>query len=193
VREGERWMLEIAGLRCPDMRPGRLRVDSVFSLICATDAASLASEQFRQSSQVIVCERVSEGTHTHATVTHVHPACYTQAGEELPSHSAVVIRQMNADPAMVAEFLRRHNTAITHLMIGEPLPKSSESIYTYVRMLISSMYMYTHTTQDRPCDGVLVCVCVCVCVCICVRSCECVWRQEGCGRTADLSYVRQRV
>lgn len=47
----------------------------------------------------------------------------TQASEELPSHSAVVARQMNADPALVAEFLRRQRSAISHLMISEPLPK----------------------------------------------------------------------
>ena len=43
INEAQTWMREIIGLRSPGLRAGRLRVDSMFSLLCANDAVSVAS------------------------------------------------------------------------------------------------------------------------------------------------------
>lgn len=88
--EARRCVRETADLR-PGLRAGRLDVhpDHVFVLTCATDAASLSSAA--QSKSDRTC---------------------------LPEQSALIVRQMNADPGLVAEFLSGEGTNIRHLVIG---------------------------------------------------------------------------
>jgi hypothetical protein len=46
-------MREIIGLRSPGLRAGRLRVDSMFSLLCANEAVSVASAEILSHCQVL--------------------------------------------------------------------------------------------------------------------------------------------
>ena len=89
--EARRCAREVEGLR-PGLRPGRLDVDPAraFVLTCATDAASLASAAHREPGQP----------------------------SSLPEYSTVVMRQMNADPELVADFLARERLNILHLVVG---------------------------------------------------------------------------
>jgi len=93
--EARRCAREAESLR-PGLRPGRLDVDPerAFVLTCATDASSLASAAHREPGQP----------------------------SSLPEHSTVVMRQMNADPELVADFLARECLNIRHLVVGLMLP-----------------------------------------------------------------------
>jgi hypothetical protein len=88
--EALRCVRETADLR-PGLRAGRLDVhpEHVFVLTCATDASSLSSAAQRKSDRTC-----------------------------LPEQSALIVRQMNADPGLVAEFLSGEGTHIRHLVIG---------------------------------------------------------------------------
>ena len=152
--EGERWLREVNSHRAPEAELGRLQLDAqrAFVLTCATEAAALCGPV--RSGQVwhppshplpivpgywaaLSCDhREGDRMRFRYCVRSFHCAsvrAVEQIQDPLPPGSGLIVRQMNADPWLVAEFLRGPGAAISYLLIG--CFWSPSSVYLVLNMM----------------------------------------------------------